>query len=187
MTRLAAQDAGSANVCAFLDMLAWSEMKPALLAVSDDGYNVIVGSTAAHPRLFHSYADHPRVFVDLSPTLRSSAAGRYQFLARTWDALAKRLGLKDFSPESQDWAAIELLSECKAYAHIVGGQIKTGIQLAAPIWASLPGAGYGQHENDVDELLAVYASALAKVPGSADLPANFSNVIGGSSWAQQPQ
>jgi len=27
------------------------------------------------------------------------------------------------------------------------------------IWASLPGAGYGQHENSVDKLIAAYKAA----------------------------
>ena len=86
MCRISTADAGGPNVCAFLDTLAVSELGARLLAVSDDGYNVLVGSTWSHPHLFASYADHPRTLVPL-PNLgiKSSAAGRYQFLERTWD------------------------------------------------------------------------------------------------------
>ena len=68
------------NESAFLDMIAWSEIGPALLAVSDNGYNVIVGSTPSNPNLFISYSDHPRKLVQLRPGLVSTAAGRYQLL-----------------------------------------------------------------------------------------------------------
>lgn len=173
MARITPAQAGGANVCAFLDMLAWSEIGPALLAVSDDGYNVLVGSTAANPHLFASYIKHPHLVVTLSATLRSSAAGRYQFLIRTWDALAEKLNLVDFNPIRQDRAAIELLRECKAYPQIVIGSIEAAIHCASPTWASLPGAGYGQHEQRVADLLAAFNAAKAK------LPPDFSNVQGG--------
>ena len=67
------------NEKAFLDMLAHSEIGEALLAVSDNGYNVIVGSTPTKPDLFTSYANHPRKLVRLGEFLQSTAAGRYQF------------------------------------------------------------------------------------------------------------
>jgi muramidase (phage lysozyme) len=58
--------------------------------------------------LFTSYVDHPRKLISLPKLgIKSSAAGRYQFLLSTWDDLHTRLGtrvLPDFSPESQDRA-----------------------------------------------------------------------------------
>jgi len=47
MARISAADVGGANVLAFLDILAWSELGENILAQSDDGYNVIVGSLLA--------------------------------------------------------------------------------------------------------------------------------------------
>lgn len=157
MTVITAEKAGGANVRAFLDMLGWSE-GTVQVPGSDDGYNVLVGG-----KLFSSYADHPRVSVPLPRYgIRSTAAGRYQFLSRTWDAIVRNYGFRGrFIPEAQDLAAIKLLKECGAYPLIQQGNITEAIKLAAPIWASLPGAGYGQREHRLTKLLDIYADELA--------------------------
>lgn len=148
-------------------MLAHSEIGAPLLAVSDDGYNVIVGSTPTHPILFSNYVDHPRQLMVMKSGVKSTAAGRPQFLARTWDDLRQRLKLRDFSPINQDRGCIELLRQCGALPHVLAGglraagEITAAITKAAPIWASLPGAGYGQHENKLMDLLGAYGAALA--------------------------
>jgi len=138
---------------AFLDMLAWSEVGPGLLAKSDHGYNVIVGSTPMFPRLFYDYSDHPRVLVKLSDTLSSTAAGRYQVLKRTFDAYKSRLNLPDFSPASQDRIALQLIKERGALKDINDGRIVEAIRKVRNIWASLPSAGYGQHEHKLSDLI----------------------------------
>lgn len=88
----------TANEKAFLDMIAYSEIGPELLALSDNGYNVIVGSTPKNPLLFTSYADHPRRLITLRPGLKSTAAGRYQLLSRYFDSYKKQLHLRTFRP-----------------------------------------------------------------------------------------
>lgn len=145
------------NLRAFLQMIAVSELTAKLLARSDNGYNVLVGSTPDHPRLFSSYADHPRQLIYL-PKLgtKSTAAGRYQILARYFDAYKVQLGLKDFSPASQDAIAVQMIRECKALDDIDAGRLATAINKCRSRWASLPGAGYGQHENDFDTLALAY-------------------------------
>lgn len=158
MPVISAQAAGGQNVLAFLDMLAFSEGTSTIKA-SDDGYNVLVGG-----KLFEDYSKHPRVLVDLpSYGIKSTAAGRYQFLARTWDSIVRNYGFKGrFTPEAQDLAAIKLLIECGAMPFIKAGQIKKAIAEAAPIWASLPGAGYGQREHKLASLLEIYAEERAQ-------------------------
>lgn len=152
------------NLCAFLDMIAWSEIGPELLAETDDGYNVIVGSTPTKPVTFDSYSAHPRHFV---PSMNSDAAGRYQFMGRYWLAYRQSLGLPDFGPESQDRWAIQLIRECHAMSAIESGNIALAIHLCKSRWASLPGAGYGQHEHALQPLLTAYQTALGAKPSSA--------------------
>lgn len=155
------------NQRAFLDMIAVSEIGRPLLAVSDNGYNVIVGSTAANPILFDSYADHPRKFMTLrarnGATITSSAAGRYQLLSRYWDEYKRQLKLPDYSPASQDAVALQQIRECCALDDIEAGNVRKAVSRCARIWASLPGAGYGQHENAMDGLVAAYVDAGGSV------------------------
>lgn len=139
------------NLKAFLDMLAWSEGTSTIKA-SDNGYNVLVGGG-----LFNGYADHPRQLIDIPRLkIKSTAAGRYQLLSRYWDVYRKQLGLKDFSPASQDAVAIQQIKERKALQLISDGKINQAIEKCSNIWASLPGAGYGQHEHKIDDLLRKY-------------------------------
>ncbi|ENU2139281.1 glycoside hydrolase family 24 protein [Klebsiella michiganensis] len=140
---------------AFLDMLAWSEGtdKPGQ-PTKNHGYDVIVGGS-----LFSNYADHPRRLITLNPKLKSTAAGRYQLLARWWDAYRKQLGLKDFSPASQDQVALQQIKERGAIPLIDSGNIRQAIDRCSNIWASLPGAGYGQFEHKADNLIAKFKAA----------------------------
>ena len=149
----------SPNLRAFLDMIAVSELGAKLIAMSDNGYNVIVGSTTANPILFHDYSTHPRRLVQIRPGLASTAAGRYQLLARYYDAYKKSLNLPDFSPSSQDAIAIQQIKECRALPDIESGYIAIAIGKCCRIWASLPGAGYGQHENTLASLEDAYEKA----------------------------
>lgn len=148
------------NRKAFLDMIAASELGPDLIALSDDGYNVIVGSTPESPDLFDSYADHPRKRVWLSKIRNfSTAAGRYQILARYFDAYKGMLGLDDFSPDSQDAIALQMLKEVRALDDIDAGNIADAVHKAASRWASFPGAGYDQHENQMTTLLQAFENS----------------------------
>lgn len=144
------------NRKAFRDMLAWSEIGAALLAVSDDGYNVIVGSTAAHPVLFTDYSRHPMLH---SMACNSDAAGRYQFMGRYWPAYKEQLGLPDFGPASQDRWCDQLIAECRALDHVDYGRIEVAIAKCSSRWASLPGNSYGQHVNQLGDLIAAYQRA----------------------------
>lgn len=70
-------------------------------------------------------ATHPgiRTYVTDKAGVRapSSAAGRYQFVQGTWNELQKQLGLPDFSPRSQDLAAIALLDRRGALRDAAAG------------------------------------------------------------------
>lgn len=143
----------SHNLAAFLDTLAFSEGTSTSPTTRDEGYDQIVGRTR-----FDSYATHPNRLVRLPKLgISSTAAGRYQLLARYWVAYKARLGLKDFSPVSQDLIAIQQIRERKALPDIAAGDFDAAVAKCSNIWASLPGAGYGQHEHKLDVLREQYA------------------------------
>lgn len=129
--------------------------------MGNNGYDVLVGSTKASPVLFPSYADHPRMRIEI-PRLGivSTAAGRYQVLERYYDAYKVLLKLTDFSPRSQDLIAQQQISERRgALPAIDAGQLNQAILLCSSLWASLPGAGYGQREQGYGPLRQAYLGA----------------------------
>jgi len=156
MARITAQQAGGANRVAFLDMIASSEIGAALLAKSDDGYNVLVGSTPSHPLLFSPYASPPNVY---NRALNSTAAGRYQVLNRYALVYIARLHLPDFGPVSQDLIALQQIRERSALPLIDAGHFAAAVAACSSIWASLPGNNYGQPQNEMAALQAAYVSA----------------------------
>ena len=105
---------------AFLDMLAWSEgIDNGRQKTRNHGYDVIVGG-----ELFTDYSDHPRKLVTLNrnPTNRLTLPA----LSRWWDAYRKQLGLKDFSPKSQDAVALQQIKERGALPMIDRGGYPSG-------------------------------------------------------------
>lgn len=156
MPVITATQAGGKNRVAFLDAIAKSELTPALIAETDRGYNVLVGSTSARPLTFPSYAAHPNI---LNRALNSTAAGRYQLLFRYWVSYSKMLNLPDFSPLSQDRIALQQIRECNALPDIDAGNFAHAIALCSRIWASLPGSPWQQHTNTLALLQGYYTSA----------------------------
>ena len=114
-------------------------------------YDIRYGG-AGGPGFFTDYSQHPNVRVGIPDTgLTSDAAGKYQFLSSTWRPIAAKLGLKDFSPESQDRAAAYLAST--TYKQATGRDLETDLadpqrrpQIIAaltPQWPSLGKKGGG--------------------------------------------
>ncbi|WP_454710714.1 glycoside hydrolase family 24 protein [Cupriavidus nantongensis] len=146
------------NRAAFLMMIRTAEG-----TAGSNGYRTLFGGGT-----FDSYADHPRQVVTAMSNgkpISSSAAGAYQFLRRTWDTLAARLGLSDFSPASQDAAALELIREAGALGDVDAGRFALAVRKVRKIWASMPGAGYGQPEVALNRLQAAYEAAGGVVYG----------------------
>jgi muramidase (phage lysozyme) len=106
---------------------------------------------------FNSYADHPRVFVNIpgatDPKKKfSSAAGKYQFVTSTWERAKRALGLTDFSPASQDKAAWYTAQQAYARAYpghdllhdLREGGAENMTRIATALsseWDSLPAGG----------------------------------------------
>lgn len=120
----------NANVQALLAMIKKFE--------SDGKYNVLYGGGT-----FADYSKHPQVRVPFfNPATQkpdySTAAGAYQINFPTWSTVLKYAGAGDFSPASQDAAAVWLLKLNGALAAIMDGDFDTAIRLASKTWASLP-------------------------------------------------
>lgn len=139
------------NVAAFLHVLRFCEG-----TLGDRGYQTIYGY-----RFFDSFADHPRVKVTAG-AYTSSAAGAYQFIESTWDEMAAKYALPDFSPASQDAAAVGLLIRRGALDAIRAGDLATAIELTNREWASLPGSPYGQPTRKIADIQTQWQTALAR-------------------------
>lgn len=147
------------------------------------GYHTLVGNTK-----IADLSKHPNKVVRLSATLSSTAAGRYQFLFRTWKPIALALDLPDFGPRSQDLACVELLRECGALPIILddGQPITQAIHAARKIWASFPGAGYGQSERSLSFMLGAYYAGLKSESNSPPAPTGVSPADDGAGAASAP-
>lgn len=97
----------------------------------------------------------------------STASGRYQIILPTWLGCKKKLALPDFSPDSQDKAALYLIRERGALDAVKEGQLVEAIDACArkpAIWASLPGANVeGQPMRNMGFMVAVYTEAGGEI------------------------
>lgn len=153
----------NANLNAFL--LA---IRPGEGTAGQDGYRTLFGGD-----LFASFDAHPaqlgwpgvKLSADLcanagfGPGCVSTAAGAYQINRPTWARLQRIIGYGDFSPARQDQAAIQLIKEKGAFADVCAGRIEQAVSKCRKVWASLPGAGYGQREISMAGFLANYNRA----------------------------
>lgn len=150
----------------FLDLISFSEGTCFSPLTKDNGYDVIVTGVEG-PSIFTGYGKHPfedggEVVVRVGPPeLASTAAGRYQLLARYWRVYKAQLHLPDYSPASQDAVAIQQISEQKAIAMIEAGDVAGAIQACGNIWASFPNNSYGQGGHSLETLVAKYQELLS--------------------------
>lgn len=163
---MTAPDTSGQNVAAFLSMIASSEGTDR----AADPYRVCFG----YQHTIADLRDHPAITGEwkgeklpdatcqgagMRPGCVSTAAGRYQIIKPTWAACARALGLSDFTPASQDAAALYLVKQRGALDDVQGGRVADAIGKCRREWASLPGAGYGQPERRLTALLDTFTNA----------------------------
>ena len=103
------------------------------------GYDVIVSG-----ELFADYSITSQTYA-LNPKLKSTGAGTHQLLSRWWDAYINAWPERLLS-KSQDAVALQQIRAWRFLPVIDRGDIRQAIDHYSNIWASLPGAGYGQFE-----------------------------------------
>ena len=100
----------------------------------------VFGEDAGH--VFTDFSDHPQVYTTLGDGRKTSAAGAYQIVYTTWKSLRQRRpdAYPDFSPSSQDLAAVDLTDGRGALEDVIAGRLLSAILKCRDEWTSLPGA-----------------------------------------------
>jgi muramidase (phage lysozyme) len=165
----------SPRVKAMLDVLAYTE------GTGDDYGKVADGIVLKSPHdhtligkknvSVTDFSQHPEILVKWSETIKTTAAGRYQFILPTW----KGLQMADFTPASQDTAAVTLMQQGGMIPLLLSGKpedFEKAVNLGAKIWASLPtatgGSEYaGQPARHMAKIKQHFEDALKKYQGAA--------------------
>lgn len=149
------QERNNPYIRAFLDTISLAE---GTYYVGVKGYKMFYGNN-----FFDSFEEHPDTVHCCrinNKEVCSSAAGRYMFLKRTWDTIAEKLDLHDFSLLNQDVAAIYLMYEKNALQDIKQNRFKESIAKVKDIWASLPGSLLNQPTKQYRPLRQFYEERL---------------------------
>ncbi|CQH31839.1 glycoside hydrolase family 24 protein [Yersinia enterocolitica] len=136
------------NVRQYLEVLSKAE---GTASYANSGYNTMFGGDQ-----FYDNSDHPRQLKDFTQTdgtkNKTSAAGRYQFTSSSWDDAAKALNLTDFSPRSQDLAALFLIQRAGQLENVTNGNFADATNGLGGVWASLPSSNYAQPKRSWEEI-----------------------------------
>lgn len=129
MVRKAVAARDDARVRAFMDVIARGEVGD--MGWDETSYNILHGFR----RISRYTKMHPGILSN-----GSTAAGRYQFLRKTFNPLIHRYPSADisFNPEGQDLAVILLMMERGILQYLGEDDVVGAIRKAAPVWASLP-------------------------------------------------
>jgi len=143
------------NVAAFLKAIA---------AAEGGGYDFKYGALKGRsqdPWRFRDTSTHPGPGIDG----RTTAAGMYQITRPTWQHHGAKLGLRDFSPRTQDLIAVEILRSLGVIDALRQGRIVEIMPKVARTWAALPkGPGQAnqyppQRYMKFEQFLAAYLAA----------------------------
>jgi muramidase (phage lysozyme) len=164
-----------------LDTIAYAE---GTAGVSQNGYDVLVGFGQISEWTENYDKGHPDKLIQLNSKLKSTAAGRYQFLTKTW----KGLNLTNFNKSNQDAGGWQLIKNTgftaqnataiytTAKSQIQSGQIDFStnsefllfLDKTYLIWASLPSsknvAGYDNQGGKYSpaDIYNIYIEAVNK-------------------------
>jgi len=143
-----AAGAVAAKPKAMLNTIAFSEGTSG--TCGNDGY-----STGYAVHCFSSCTKHPGK-VWSAGGYKSSAAGRYQFLSKTWSGL----GYASFSPKNQDLGALRLIANrgvtLPTSRALTATEFSNAMRKMSGEWASLPFSPYGQPTKSLSSVRGKY-------------------------------
>ena len=145
---------GERNVKAFLAVIREKESRGDYRAIVFGGQ-------------FQDYGDHPRVSRRRKDGRLTSAAGAYQFTASTWDEVRREMGLADFTPASQDVAALGRIAYRGALPYVVDGFFDVAVAKLIQEWTSLPGSGESGWKGGLDEARAYFVARGGRLSSPA--------------------
>lgn len=156
----------NSNVKKMLDLIAHSEGVK-------HSYYTMFGNTR-----LNDLSKHPGISKGFKQTDGKSntttAAGRYQFLKGTWNSLASKYGLTDFSEKSQDIAALALIDEKGQLQNVLNGNLREAVSKLGGVWASLPSSTYKQpkHSWDTVDQFLTNGTWKGKATSTSSAPTN---------------
>ncbi len=126
-----------------------------------DPYRSLVGGG-----FMDSFADHPGNLgwqgIPLPNGLHATSAGAYQITKTTWNTwIQPRLQLPDFSPASQDAAAIEILraKRAGAYDAVIKGEFTRALLALRLEWEAFDKMLKGAYHITLDQARQIYVAA----------------------------
>ena len=125
-----------ANLKKFLDFIGKAE---------GADYSTVVGGSK-----FTDFRAHPRIVGLVTKEGPSTAAGKYGITATTYDDYAPKIGVRDFSPDSQDKLAIAIIKRRGALEDVQRGDFNAAINKLGSTWASFPSSPYSQPKRSAE-------------------------------------
>lgn len=142
-----------ANLKKFLDFIGKAE---------GADYSTVVGGSK-----FTDFRAHPRIVGLVTKEGPSTAAGKYGITATTYDDYAPKIGVRDFSPDSQDKLAIAIIKRRGALEDVQRGDFNAAIAKLGSTWASFPSSPYSQPKRSAEWAAKVLGTPISGSGGSS--------------------
>ncbi|MGK7923960.1 MAG: peptidoglycan DD-metalloendopeptidase family protein [Spirulina sp.] len=156
-----------ARIRAFLDVISWAETG----SIGEASYTVIVfkggnriKNFSTHPFVGGGWkANQNCAFIKRAgKRICSSASGRYQIMDFNYRSLTKNRIIRDFTPASQDKAAIYYLQQKGVLKDIAFGNFERAACKVGGHWASFPCNNYKQPQKKIQQLRYIFDRQVIK-------------------------
>jgi len=163
----------SPQMQAFADMTSWAE-GTSKSGTGNRDYNILFGGARVD-----NLSTHPNVKKEFSVNgkrLISTSAGAFQITNPTYNEFAPKLGLTDFSPQSQEMILAAMAIQVGADKDILENNIPAAIQKLTGRFASFAGSTSGQPQRSLESLINEYNIGYARHTGNQPPPMSMTSV-----------